>query len=252
MLKTIASEVGHFQLENFRKSNFEIEEKTTQVDLVTSIDKASETMIIDFLKANFNYGILSEERGVLDQNNPYQWVIDPLDGTTNFANGYPIFSISIALEKHGETQLGIVHVPRLRETYWAIKDYGAFCNDKPITVSSKKHLNKSVLATGFPYDRATHPVNNTEYFSRLIPKVRGIRRSGSAAFDLACVARGVIDGFWEINLSLWDVAAGKLLIKEAGGIYKRLNNKRGVSIISGPIEIVNKIMNVIEEVDKND
>jgi len=251
-IKEIAYAVGKIQLEHFRKKGLGIERKSSSIDLVTKVDKACEYYIIKRLKANYDFSILSEEKGIISRKSDYQWVIDPLDGTNNYASGYPIFAVSIALMKGDETILGVVYVPIIDEMYTAIHGKGAFINDQKMNVSVKNDLDDCLLATGFPYDRKTNEVNNINYFSYFTPKIRGIRRSGSAAFDLVNVANGILDGFWEINLSLWDIAAAQLMIKEAGGIVKRLENKRGFSIIAGNEMIVQKLNKGIERVDKND
>jgi myo-inositol-1(or 4)-monophosphatase len=146
----------------------------------------------------------------------------------------------------------VVYVPIIDEMYTAIQGEGAFINGQKMSVSLKRELNECLMATGFPYDRNTNEANNINYFAYITPKIRGIRRSGSAAFDLVNVANGILDGFWEINLSLWDIAAAQLMIKEAGGIVKRLEEKRGVSIIAGNEAIVKQLNESIERVDKND
>jgi len=251
-IKEIAFAVGKIQLEYFRKQGISIQRKSSSIDLVTQVDKACEYYIIKRLKENYQFSILSEEAGIISRSSDYQWVIDPLDGTNNYASGYPIFCVSIALMKGDETILGVVYVPIIDEMYTAIQGDGAFINDQKMNVSYKKNLNECLLATGFPYDRNTNEANNINYFAYFTPKIRGIRRSGSAAFDLVNVANGILDGFWEINLSLWDIAAAQLMIKEAGGIVKRLKNKRGFSIIAGSEVIVQKLDEGIERVDKND
>ena len=251
-IKEMAYAVGKIQLRNFRKKGLGIEKKSSSIDLVTNVDKACEYYIVKRLKDNYDFSILSEEKGIISRKSEYQWVIDPLDGTTNYASGYPIFSVSIALMKGDETILGVVYVPIIDEMYTAIQGEGAFINGQRMNVSLKNDLDECLLATGFPYDRKTNKANNINYFSYFTPKIRGIRRSGSAAFDLVNVANGILDGFWEINLSLWDIAAARLIIKEAGGIVKRLENKRGFSIIAGNEIIVQKLNEGIERVDKND
>jgi myo-inositol-1(or 4)-monophosphatase len=251
-IKEMAYAVGEIQLKHFRKKGIGIERKSSSIDLVTQVDKACEYYIIKRLKEHYDFSILSEEQGIISRVSDYQWVVDPLDGTNNYANGYPIFAISIALMKGDETILGVVYVPMIDEMYTAIQGEGAFINGQKMKVSLKNDLDECIMATGFPYDRKTNKVNNINYFAYITPKIRGIRRSGSAAFDLVNVANGILDGFWEINLSLWDIAAAQLMIKEAGGIVKRLENKRGFSIIAGNEVIVQKLDESIERVDKND
>lgn len=249
-VKRWAQEVGKIQRDNYEKEDLKISTKSSDVDLVTEVDELSEKLILSSIKENYpDHGILSEESDYIEKNSDYLWIIDPLDGTTNYAQGLPIFAVSIALEFRGEVVLGVVYQPILDEMFSAVKGKGAYLNGKIISIGSKDSLRQSVLATGFPYDRDTNPDNNVNYFSRIIPKVRGIRRMGAAAYDLANVACGRIDGYWELNLSPWDVAAGALLIEEAGGKIVKIPNKRDVSIVAGNEKICELIMNELNKVD---
>ncbi|WP_371381499.1 inositol monophosphatase family protein [Sporomusa aerivorans] len=241
-LKELVLHVGELQKENLGRVNLAIDVKSTAIDLVTEVDKQSEQKIIAFIKQYYpEHGILAEESGQAASDSDYLWTIDPLDGTTNYAQGLPVFSISIALSYRGETVLGVVYAPVLNEFYYAIKGQGAYLNDKPIQVSAKNQLIDSVLATGFPYDVASHQVNNVDSFNKLLLKTRAIRRFGSAAYDLAGVACGRFDGYWELNLSPWDVAAGILLVEEAGGRVIPYRSDRKISIIAGNNGIVSRI-----------
>lgn len=245
-LETLVKEVGAFQVSNFRKTDLEIDEKSTQVDLVTQIDKKSEEKILSYLRENYpEYAILSEESGEDNKVSDYKWIVDPLDGTTNYAQGIPIFTISIGLMFKGQAILGVIYNPLMKEFFYAIKGEGAYLNHEKISVSKKSQLNRCVLATGFPYDKAIESENNAAYTAEMIPQIRGIRRLGSAAYDLANVALGVIDGYWEINLSIWDVAAGRLLVREAGGVIKAFDEKRGISFVAGNDQVVQKIYKII-------
>lgn len=189
-----------------------------EVDLVTEMDKRAEDGIIDDIKAAFpDHGILTEESAERKSDSRYRWIIDPLDGTTNYAHGFPIFCVSIALEDDGEVVLGVVFVPVLGELFTAEKGKGAFINGKPIKVSSTRELDKSLLATGFPYDIRNTEKNNLDNFRNFSLKAQAIRRAGSAAIDLSYVACGRFDGFWEMKLNPWDVAAASLIVSEAGG-----------------------------------
>lgn len=189
------------------------------IDLVTEMDQRSEEMIIAAIKGDFPQdGFIAEEGDRQEGSSGYQWIIDPLDGTTNYAHGYPCFTVSIALEKEGEIILGVVYNPILNELFRGEKGKGAFRNNRRITVSSTGELAKSLLATGFPYDVQEDPVNNLRHFSGFLLKAQAIRRAGSAALDLCYVAAGIFDGFWELKLNPWDVAAGSLLLTEAGGM----------------------------------
>ncbi|WP_432666019.1 inositol monophosphatase family protein [Wukongibacter baidiensis] len=250
-VKKWALQTGEIQREYFRKESLKIDTKSTGVDLVTEVDELSEKYILSSIKENYPlHGILSEESGKSDIESDYLWVIDPLDGTTNYAQGLPIFATSIALKYKDETILGVVYSPIVDQLFTASKGNGAYLNGEKISVGAKKELNKSVLATGFPYDRATTEDNNAFYFAHFVPKVRGLRRMGAAAYDLANVAAGSLDGYWEINLSPWDVAAGQLIVEEAGGKVLFLNEKRGISLIAGNEVICQKILKEMEYVDQ--
>ena len=188
------------------------------LDLVTDFDTGSQEILVDRLSAAFpGHGFLAEEGLSRKGSSPYRWVIDPLDGTTNYAHTFPVFSVSAALEHDGRTVLGLVYDPMREEMFRAGEGRGAFLNDAPMRVSRVGDLGRSLLATGFPYDIRTCSVNNLDHWSRFIVRAQAIRRCGSAALDLAYVACGRFDGFWELKLNPWDVAAGALLVEEAGG-----------------------------------
>lgn len=246
-LKVLVKEIGLLQKENLGKVNLAIDVKSTAIDIVTEIDKKSEEKIIAFITENYpDHAVLAEESGRSALDSEFLWIIDPLDGTTNYAQALPVFSVSIALQHQGKTILGVVYAPVLDELYYAIRGQGAFLNDRPIRVSSKKRLIDSVLATGFPYDVATHPDNNIEQFGQLLLKTRAIRRFGSAAYDLASVACGRFEGYWELNLSPWDVSAGILLVEEAGGSVLPYRKDRKVSIIAGNQAIVDQVFQEVK------
>lgn len=250
-VKKWAREVGEIQREHFRKENIKINTKSTGVDLVTEVDELCEKHILSSIKEYYPlHGILSEEFGKDDLKSDYLWIVDPLDGTTNYAQGLPIFTVSIALEYNNETVLGVVYAPIVDQLFEALKGKGAYLNGEKISVKNKSLLNQCVLATGFPYDRALAKDNNVNYFAQFVPKVRGLRRMGSAAYDLASVALGSLDGYWELNLSPWDIAAGKLILEEAGGRVIFLKEKRGISLIAGNEIICQKILTEIQCVDK--
>lgn len=188
-----------------------------EVDLVTDCDHAAQKIILDYLVDLFpGHDYLAEEGLSREQGSPFQWIIDPLDGTTNFAHRFPVFCVSIGL-RHGEDiAVGVVHDPTREETFWAVKDEGAFLNGKRLAVSSTGELRRSLLATGFPYDiRQTG--DNIGHFTDFVTRAQAVRRCGSAALDLCYVASGRFDGFWEKKLHPWDVAAGGLVVREAGG-----------------------------------
>jgi myo-inositol-1(or 4)-monophosphatase len=237
-MKQWAKEAGDIHLSYFRGQNLNIETKRddTAADVVTAADKAAEQLLIEHIKTNYpEHAILAEESGSVgsDANkSEYRWVIDPLDGTTNFSNGLPIFSVSIAVERFGEPLIGVVYAPYLNEMFHAIFGKGAFLNDKAISTSRKNKLEESVLATGFPVDKALTEDNNLTEFSRIMPQVRGIRRLGSAAIDICYVAAGYLDGYWEINLHKWDVAAASLIAREAGALVSSFRQDREISILA--------------------
>lgn len=195
-------------------------------NLVTEVDKAAEAMILQILKAEFpqdNY--LAEETGASQtSDNGRRWLIDPLDGTTNYAHAYPFFSVSIALEEDGEITLGVVHNAVSQELFWAEKGLGARLNDRVISVSCNAKLGSSLLATGFPPDTKNSRFHNMTEFTTITNASHGVRRDGSAALDLCFVACGRLDGFWEKKLAPWDVAAGSLIVREAGGRVTNLEN----------------------------
>jgi myo-inositol-1(or 4)-monophosphatase len=220
LLKDIAVEAatkaGTLLRDNLKKEK-KIEFKG-DVDLVTELDRASEGLIIDILKGGFpESGILTEEREEIHADSGYRWIVDPLDGTTNYAHAYPIFCVSIALEVRDEIMLGVVYDPNLNELFIAEKGKGATLNGDKIVVSQTSDLSRSLLATGFPYDIRTSSDNNLDFFASFALKAQAIRRGGSAALDLCYVACGRFDGFWELKLKPWDVAAGGLIVQEAGG-----------------------------------
>ena len=213
-----AVEAGANELQRFFNGKFEISNKEGINNLVTEADHASEKAIIDVIKLAYpGHFILSEETGEIVTDSEYKWIIDPIDGTVNFANGIPICCVSIALEKAGQMLLGAVYNPLMNEMFFAEKGQGAFLNDKKISVSSKTEVIKSCLVTGFPYTYLDMPNGPLEVFERFIRKGIPVRRLGSAAIDLCWVAAGRFDGFYEHHLQAWDAAAGFLIVEEAGG-----------------------------------
>lgn len=190
-----------------------------EIDLVTEADLAAEKIILRMLNNHFpKDNILSEEAGAHEGSSSRTWIIDPLDGTTNFAHGFPFFAVSIGLEIEGEFVLGIVYNPFMNEFFEARKGRGAFLNRKPISVSHARNLRESLLATGFPYDIQERGNRIFERFRTMALSSQGIRRAGSAAIDMCYVAAGRLDGLWEENLKPWDTAAGAVIVLEAGGL----------------------------------
>jgi myo-inositol-1(or 4)-monophosphatase len=235
----IAKEAGQIVREGFGK-NLDIEFKTNESNLVTQIDKASERKIIDFVKKEFpSHGILAEESGESKNISEYIWVIDPLDGTTNFAHGFPIFSVSIGVQKKGITIAGVVYDIMNNIVYSAETGGGAYSDNKKIFVSSNDRLQRSLLVTGFPYNIAENPEHAFERFIALTKASRGMRRLGSAAIDFCYVANSVFDGFWEVYLHPWDICAGKLILEEAGGIVTDFKGE-AIDIFSNKILASNK------------
>jgi myo-inositol-1(or 4)-monophosphatase len=212
-------------ISDYFQGSFTVDNKEGINNLVTEVDKHSEKKIIEIIRKHYpSHSIISEEAGELIQDSPYQWIIDPIDGTVNFAHGIPLCCVSIGLKHGDDLILGTVYNPMMNELFFAEKGKGAFLNDKPISVSQKSDFRKACLVTGFPYkwpDSKEHPIR---VFERFIMEGLPVRRLGSAAIDLCWVACGRFDGFWEYNLSSWDVAAGYLIVQEAGG---RITNFEG-------------------------
>jgi len=210
-------EAGAVLMERFRHSH-RIDYKG-EIDIVTEVDHLSEALIIRLIRESCpDHDILTEETGNERRESPYQWIVDPLDGTTNYAHGFPFFCVTVALAVMGDIMLGVIYDPLRDDLFTVEKGNGTFCNGEPLTVSSTSTLTDSLLATGFPYDIRVNPDNNINYFNEMAMKVRAIRRAGSAALDLAFVASGCVDGFWELKLHPWDTAAGWLMVEEAGGV----------------------------------
>jgi myo-inositol-1(or 4)-monophosphatase len=205
-------------LSKYARSGFRIEHKNP-IDLVTDADHAAEQCIIDCIREKFpTHQILAEERGAeMQPSSRYRWIIDPLDGTTNFAHGFPIYAVSIGVECEGHGLIGVVYDAPRDELFTAQAGEGARLNGASITVSTTEHLGSALLVTGFAYDIRETSNNNLDHFARFALKAQGLRRTGSAALDLCYVAAGRFDGFWEVKLNPWDMAAGVVLLCEAGG-----------------------------------
>lgn len=214
----IALEAGAAVRDGYGKKH-SLEYKTNLSNFVTEVDKKSEKIIIDFVKKEFpSHSVLAEESGEHKSSSEYLWVIDPLDGTSNFAHGLPIFAVSIGVQKNNETICGVVYDVMRNEIFAAEKGSGAFCGEEKLSVSTNDDLRKSMLVTGFPYDISDNPDFAVERFNAFLKHARAVRRLGSATIDFCYVASGIFDGFWEVHLHPWDVSAGILLVQEAGGV----------------------------------
>lgn len=208
----------HFE----RRVRFELK---GDFDLVTEADRASEKLVVERIRALYpDHAIVAEEGGGHESASAYRWYVDPLDGTTNFAHAYPVYNVTLALEKSGEMIAGVVFDPNRDEMFTCEKGAGAFLNGRRIRVSASTRLDESLFSTGFP-SRRRHGDVNIHFYYQLAMASHGVRRGGAAALDLAYVACGRLDGFWEFGLSPWDMAAGKLLVSEAGGICRDMNDR---------------------------
>lgn len=198
-------------------SNFQTDYKG-EIDLVTELDLRSEELIVEGIRRAFpSHRVVAEEGTRHQAESEYRWLIDPLDGTTNYSHGFPWFSVSLALEENGVVVMGLVHNPMSDEYFWAIRGEGAWLNQRRLSVSRQSRLEHAYLTTGFPYDIRSRPHGPLGIFSAFVLSTLAIRRAGSAALDLCYLAAGTFDGFWEEGLHPWDTAAGWLLVEEAGG-----------------------------------
>ena len=244
----MAREAGRIQLSYFRGDDLAMKTKSNVSDVVTRADRESEELIVRSILERYpTHAILGEEGGARGAAaSEWRWVVDPLDGTTNYSQGLPVFCVSIALQYRGKTVVGVVYAPYLRELFTAVRGGGAWCrrgDGEPVRlhVSTKQRLDCSVVATGFPYDKSENPDNNSDNVARILPHVRDVRRMGAAAYDLSCVAAAMLDGFWELNLHEWDVCAASLLVIEAGGVVESLRADRGVSPVAGSAALVEQM-----------
>lgn len=229
----MAEGAGYIQMRHFRKDDIQESTKSNDSDVVTIADKESEAFLMQYIHHFFpEHGIISEESGSEHEEREWRWVIDPLDGTTNYAAGLPPFCVSIALEHNGEAVVGVVYAPYLQECFYAVKNQGAWLNGEQIRSSCTHELSKAVVATGMPYDRNDNPDNNLAEICRMAMQVRGIRRMGSAALDLCYTAAGYFDAYWELNLNRWDVAAGQLIAREANVTVESIRTDRRHSLLA--------------------
>jgi myo-inositol-1(or 4)-monophosphatase len=249
--ENIAKEAGKIILEH-RYQDKDIKLKSIS-NLITKVDKISENKIIELIGKYFpNHSILTEETGYIKKESLYQWIVDPLDGTTNYAHNFPFFCISIALQKEDEIILGIIYDPIQDEIFSAMKGNGAFLNGKRIRVSNVNCLKDSLLAFGLPYE-LTLDDNNFIPFINLSRRSHGVRRTGSAALDLAYIACGRLDGFWSHKLSPWDILAGVIIIEEAGGKVTDFENHKisfkETNIVASNGFIHEELLNILREKD---
>jgi myo-inositol-1(or 4)-monophosphatase len=218
----IAREAGALLMEYYGRVSFELK---GDFDLVTAADKASEKLVIERLTKHFpEHSIMAEEGGGHESPSEYRWYVDPLDGTTNFAHGYPVFNVTLGLEKAGEMIAGVVFDPTRSEMFRAEKGSGCFLNEKRMYVSKAARLHDSLVSTGFP-SQNRHSNANIHFYHQMAMSTHGVRRGGSAAIDLAYVACGRSEAFWEFGLKPWDLAAGILLVDEAGGRHTTMYGK---------------------------
>ena len=216
IIELIARQAGDVLREGF--GNVRHVQQKGVIDLVTEFDRRAEEIIVPAIQKEFpSHAILAEESGHNHTVSEYQWVIDPLDGTTNFAHGIPIFSVSIALLKNDSPIAGVAYDPLRDEMFSAEAGQGASLNQRPIHVSARTELGQAVLSTGFPYDVRTNPQNNFTQFVQFQLRTQAVRHLGSAALDCAWTAMGRLDGYWELGVKPWDVGAGALIVREAGG-----------------------------------
>ncbi len=218
LARKVARKAGTLQRSRY-ESGFGIDTKSASIDLVTEVDKACEAMIVEAIQAERpDDAILAEEGHGTDVDDArVRWIIDPLDGTTNFAHGFPRFCVSIGVEREGQRAVGVVYDPLLDELFEATAGSGAWLGDRRLSVSSETEFGRALVATGFAYDVHHSSNDNLDNFARVVKRARGIRRDGSAALDLCYVAAGRLDAYWELKLHPWDVAAGLLILEEAGG-----------------------------------
>lgn len=227
----IARQAGKVLLGLYHQHHI-IRHKSSDIDVVTEADLASEELIVAAIRRVFpDHRILSEEglgglgaampsgtgSGELPEKGPFQWLVDPLDGTVNYAHGFPAWGVSLALAEGDTVVMAVTHDPLLDETFWSERGRGAWLNGKPIGVSDVSTMRGALVGTGFAYQRATVTDNNLAQFASVVPHVQGVRRAGAAVLDLAYLAAGRLDGYWELHLNPWDWAAGWLLVEEAGG-----------------------------------
>ncbi len=244
----IARGAGAIHLRYFRGNELDISTKLNESDVVTAADRASEAFILSEIHRLYpDHSILSEESGAeRTTDSGWRWVIDPLDGTTNFSSGLPAFATSIGIEHDGQTVVGVVFAPYLNELFHAVRGGGAWLNGEPIHASDQTRLDRAVVSTGFPVDKDTNPDNNVDNLVRVLPVTRGVRRYGSAALEISYVGAGFLEAHWEINLHEWDVCAATLIATEAGAISTRFRPDRNVSVLTAAPAISPQLLPLIK------
>lgn len=244
--RDMGHQAGKILRSYFRRQDLNIMDKGNAYDIVTEADKASERLILDYLHSRYpDHAILSEESGDDHRHARCHWIIDPLDGTVNYSAGLATYCISIGLMVAGETRMGYVYAPTLDEEFYAIKGKGAYGPNGILQVKGTTDLQRAVVSTGFPYDKATNPDNNLDRVARVMPRVRGLRRLGSAAMDLCYVGAGWLDGYWELNLKEWDACAGELIAQEAGATVTRYRNDHGICILAACPGIAQQLLEMV-------
>ncbi len=246
-----ARAAGDIILRNIDKLDRLKVEVKAQNDFVSQVDlKAEEVIIEEIRKAYPDHGIIAEENGRFNEDSEYQWIIDPLDGTTNFLHGFPQFAVSIGLQHKGRMLVAVIYDPMKNELFTAARGDGAQLNGKRIRTTDHKGIKGSLLGTGFPFKHPQHLNTYLETFRAVHPYAAGIRRAGSAALDLAYVAAGRLDGFWELGLNPWDMAAGVLLIREAGGIVTDFSGEGNYLETGNVVAAASKVYPVLYETIK--
>ncbi len=249
-IKDWCRKAGEYQREKF-KQEIKVNSKEQKINLVSEVDEKSEEMLRKNINDSYpEHEILAEEMGRKNKKSSYLWVIDPLDGTVNYVHGLPIFAISIALFVESEPEIAVVYLPMEDVFFTARQGEGSYRDSKKISVKNNARLDSSIVATGFPYDHQQESEEVLAYFSSILPRAGGIRRTGSAVYDLCQVAAGVFGGFWEIKLQPWDIAAGTLIIKEAGGVVTDFSGEEidfsGEEIAAGSPGLHKDLINMLQ------
>lgn len=247
--KQAALEAGR----HLKQAQMNLSDRHTQLkkrnDLVTEFDWSSEQIIVDMIQTHFpTHRFMTEESGDIEGSEDYCWIIDPIDGTTNFARGVPHFAISIAMKYQDHMEVGVIYDPMRDEMFYAQRNRGAFLNGQAIQVSGHPHIQSALLGTGFPCKEATWVAPYMRCFEAIFPKSLGMRRAGAAALDLAYVACGRLDGFWEFDLNLWDIAAAQVIIAEAGGILVDCHGGQdapALGVIAGDTQLCTELKTII-------